>query len=1052
MKREEIYYDELTGIYNRRFLHYWMDNEIKRANRFATKFGIIMIDLDNFREVNNNYGHLEGDRVLIEFSKFLKNNIREVDNLVRYGGDEFIILVPNTDTSGVLELAQRILSNLNKSSITGYKIFCSIGFAVYPDDGANLESLINQADRLMYQAKKDGKNRIGLKAEIIRKLELPVKVLVGREQELGQCLRQLKEYNTLFISGEAGVGKTRLALEIKNLFPGCVYLRANSYGALTTVPYHPFHNMFKEIVMQDFVLTQRVLKQMPEVLRHEIMKLLPEDKIVPAKIEGLDKFRLFDSVNMFFNILTELSSPGQIVLLMDDLHWTDRSSCELLDFVIRSASTNFKILGTYRTEEIKNASIYEFLGIWARENLYSKLELLPLSESQTFKFLELVMGNVSQSTAKFIYNLSGGNPFYTEEILRELERQNKIFYNGREWVILIERELKIPSSIESTILRKIEFLDTETKEILNIAAVYGQEFSDEILAHCNQKNVGETMDAIDHLIKLGFIKVRGSELFFFSEDIVRQIVYKNINRADLLKYHRQVGNAIERYFHSSLANYYEQLAHHFTIANDPSRALYYSRRAGIKCMENYAHEQAVEFFTNAQKFEDNIEEIFKIKSDLSEIYFLMGKSEKAIENLNACLKINPQDYKIYYKLGQINENIGDYKKALDYFKKGLKITAQASASYQFRAGIVWIYTRMGHYLKAKKECEQLLKKEKQIPKQELAIILITYGVVLLHLGDLEGSISYFKKALDIRQKLGDKKGMAACYLDMAVVYQQQLNFSISEEYYKNALKLYEEIGYQAGIMVTLLDLGSLYFHYNLIKAEEYCNKGLRIAKLIGAKRDIVFLYDNLGSISLRRLMLDEALSSFKIALQYAEATDFIEGKNFINIHLSEYYRETAKKKKGLAHLKKAYIYAKKLNLKQFIYDCQFEEIEYLLLNKNFKKAKQLSNTIFTQLRNDPDMNRRVYAYMYQGKVASALKEYKKAQDYYNKALNLIVKLPDNSFTAEIYFLEGLNYKKQGNYQEALQMFLKANEIFMKLGNLLYLDRIEHEIASVDISK
>ncbi|MGQ9534529.1 MAG: diguanylate cyclase [bacterium] len=1052
MKQGEIYYDALTGVYNRRFLHYWVDNEIKRAKRFATKFGIIMIDLDNFREVNNNYGHIEGDRVLIEFSNFLKNTVREVDNIVRYGGDEFIILVPNADTQGIRDFAQRILTNLNKTSIDNHKIFCSIGLAVYPDDGANLEVLINQADRLMYQAKKDGKNRIGLKTEITRKLELPARLLIGREEELHWCLRELKERSAIFISGEAGVGKTRLALELKNLFPDLVYLRANSYAALTSIPYHPFHNMFKEIIMRDFDLIQRVLKQMPEILRHEIMKLLPVDKTIPAKIEGLDKFRLFDSVNMFFSKLIELSSSKQVVLLFEDLHWADRSSCELLDFVLRSASRNFMVIGTFRTEEMRSAPISEFLGIWARENLYSKLDLLPLNETQTFKFLEMVMGNISQSTAKFIFNLAGGNPFYTEEILRELERQNKISYNGREWVLLVDRELKFPQSIEGTILRKIQFLDDEKRKFLNIAAVYGQEFNDEIIALCAQRNVGETIDAIDHLVKLGFIKARESESFFFSEDIVRQIVYKNIDRADLIKYHHQVGEAIERYFHTSLSNYYEQLAHHFTIAHDPAKALFYSRQAGIKCKENYAHEQAVEFFTNALKFEDNIEEIFKIKFDLSEIYFLMGKSDKAIENLNACLKINPQDHKIYYELGYINENIGDYKKALYYYTKGLKIAGQTSASYQFKAAMVWVYTRIGQYLKAKKECEQLLKKEKQIPKPELALILITYGVVLLDLGDLEGSVSYLKKALDIRQNLGDKKGMAACYLDIAIVYQQQLNFSVCEEYLKNSLKLYEEIGYQAGIIATLFNFGALYFDYSLTRAEDYFNRALRIAKLIGDKRTVAYIYDNLGSINLRRLMFDDALNSLKIALRYAEETDIIEGKCFINIHLSEFYRETGKKKKGMAHLKKAYRYAKELNLKKYFFDCQFEEIEYLLMDKNFKKAKLLSNTIFARLKNSPDLLRRVYAYIYQGKIASALKEYKKAQNYCNKALNIIVKLPDNSFTAEIYFLQGLTYKKQGKYHEALQMFLKANEIFMKLGNLLYLDRIEREIAAVDISK
>ncbi|MEO0124373.1 MAG: tetratricopeptide repeat protein, partial [candidate division WOR-3 bacterium] len=108
--------------------------------------------------------------------------------------------------------------------------------------------------------------------------------------------------------------------------------------------------------------------------------------------------------------------------------------------------------------------------------------------------------------------------------------------------------------------------------------------------------------------------------------------------------------------------------------------------------------------------------------------------------------------------------------------------------------------------------------------------------------------------------------------------------------------------------------------------------------------------------------------------------------------------------------------------------------------------------LFKELKNDPDVNRRIYAFIYMGKVSCALRAFKSAQEYYDKALNIIVKLQDNSFTAEIYYLLGLCYKSQNKYPEALQFFLKANEIFMKLGDLLHLDKIENEIATVDISK
>ncbi|MCX7995879.1 MAG: tetratricopeptide repeat protein, partial [candidate division WOR-3 bacterium] len=331
-------------------------------------------------------------------------------------------------------------------------------------------------------------------------------------------------------------------------------------------------------------------------------------------------------------------------------------------------------------------------------------------------------------------------------------------------------------------------------------------------------------------------------------------------------------------------------------------------------------------------------------------------------------------------------------------------------------------------------------------------IYITMGVALLFLGNLEGAIAYFKKGLEIREKLGDRRGMAACYLDLAVVYQQQLNLSKSEEFYLNALKLYEEIGYQSGVTVALLDLGSLYFHYNLIKAEEYSMRALGIAKLINAKRDLVFLYDNLGLICLRRMMPDKALDNFQLALKYAKETNFIEGNCFINIHLSEFYRETGRKKQGITCLKKAYRYAQKLKLKQYIFDCQFEEMEYLLLSKGIKKGRLIAQRLLAELKNNPDLNRRVYGYIYMARMLSASGDFKAAQNYFDRALSITVKLPDNSITAEIYYHMGLNYKRQNKYSEAVPLFLKANEIFTKLGNLAYLDKIEHEIAAVDISK
>ncbi|MEO0142484.1 MAG: diguanylate cyclase [candidate division WOR-3 bacterium] len=1049
MKQKEIFVDELTGAYNRRYLTYWVENEMKRANRFAKKFALILLDIDNFRDINNTYGHLEGDIVLIEFSKFLRGIIREVDCLVRYGGDEFIVLVPNTTQQGTMELAQRIITLLNQSEIAKHRVLCSIGFAIYPDDGTTMETLINYADNLMYNAKKSGKNRIGLKREIVKKLQIPAPVIIGREEEKQWCLNQLNDYHTIFVGGEAGIGKTRLVLEIKEELKDSLLLRANSYAALASVPYHPIRNMLNELMNTEFTLIQHIFTQISEGYKSEIMKLLPQEAIITPKETEMDKFRLFNSITTFVIKLAEFISPRMVMIFIDDLHWTDRPTVELLDFLIRSIKGNIRIFGTYRIEEIGNSAVSEFFSIWAREKLYTQIKLSPLNEIQTYQLLEAIMGSVSKNIAQFIYRQCGGNPFYTEEILRELYQRQNLFWNGQEWLLLREKELAVPGSIEEVTLRKLKFLAPEARYLLEIAAVLGQEFDAEIIARAARKNVGETFDVLDQLLGLNFLKERRKEVFFFSEDVVRQIVYKNISRTNLAAYHRAVGEAIENYFQSEIQNYYEQLAHHFTIANDSSKALFYSKEAGLKCKKNYAHDQAIEFFTNTLKYEENIEEIFKIKFSLGEISFLKGAYANAIKHLTDCLRTKPNDYMVYEKLGQVYEDMGDYKNAYKHYRAGLNITRGTDAQYRFISSIAWVYTRLGKYLMAKKECEKIFKKEKTVSKEVLGDTCVTMGVVFLKMGEYKKAEYFIKKALKLREGLNDKKGIAACYLDLAIIYTRNLNPLICEELYKKALKIYEEIGYQQGIVVVYINLGSLFTIYDLVKTEEYYIKGIEIAKLIHAKRDLVYLHNNLGIVNFRRMMNEQSLNNYRQALNYARQTNFEEGMFFINLSLSEFYRESGLIKKGMMHLKKAFKLAQSLKLKYSLYDCEMEEIEYLLVNAEVSKAYKIAKNLYAKLKSEPDIRYRAYACIYLGKVLGELKKFKEAKKYYEKTLEIVHSHPENSIAAEVYYLLGTLYRKEGNYQESLKMFLKSNEIFENVGNLFYLDKIEQQVTAVE---
>lgn len=1048
---KEIYRDELTGCYNRRYMHYWIENETKRANRFDTKFSLMLLDIDDFRKVNNKFGHLEGDRVLVRFAEFLRGNVREVDSVVRYGGDEFVILMPNSNTKGTNELGHRVINALNTTELRSHRIQCSIGFATFPDDATRADALLGHADSLMYQAKQQGKNRIGVERAALRRLRIPSPVTIGRDDETNWCLTQLKDYSAIFLAGEVGIGKTRLVLELKDRLNTQILTRGNAYEALSSVAYHPFKNMFGELINKDFSLVQQTVKRLAEVYQSELTKLLPAEGILRVlHSEELDKYRLYHAVSEFFTKLSEAVYPGITILFMDDLHWADRPSCELLDFLMRSIKPNVKIFGTYRIEEIKNSPLSHYWGIWARERLYTQITLSPLSEEQSNQLLEAIMGTVPVAVARAVYHESGGNPFFIEEIMAEFHRTKKIYWDGREWVFVKSMAVPIPSTIEETMKRKLKLLHPEIVTFLQIAAVYGQEFTPEIISIATKRNVGQIMEGIDEMIRLGFIKSRTTDTYFFSEDVVRQIVYQNTPRADLVKCHKAVGEATETAFHNIIHNYYEQLAYHFTLARDASKALMYAKKAAQKARDNYAHSLAIKFYEIALKYEGNIEEIFQINLALADICNSIGNYKKTMEHLRACLKMDPNAYRVYEKLGSVYEKLGKYKRSLKYYERGMKITQGTAAVFIFKAAKAWLYTRMGQYGRAKEECDDMLRKRKQMSSQTLGDTYVILGVVLLRLGKFNRAELYFKKSLRIRRSTGDKKKVAACYVDLGLNYQGKFNIKVSERFFNKALSIYQEVGYQEGILITLNNLGVMYASYDLPKAEAYCLEALSKAKLIGAKRTIVLLYNNLGMINYNRLMPDQALLSFRHALKLAKEINFYEGNIFASISLSELYREKNNAARGRTHLKNALRVAAEINVKFLNVDCLMEEMEYQLKARQYNRAGRLVRKMTMQLKTESNTLYRIYNLLYRARVLVELKKYARAQENFVRAYNYVKTLPENKISGEIYYSRGVAYKKEGKSKEALKMFLEADGIFKKIGNLRYIDKIEQEMTGARV--
>ncbi|MGM0594738.1 MAG: EAL domain-containing protein [Pseudomonadota bacterium] len=162
--------DPLTNLYNQRLFWELLDYEIGRAQRHKYEFGVLVIDLDNFKIVNDTYGHSFGDKFLQLFAEGLKSAVRREDILARYGGDEFVLIMPETGMDEVEQLSERILkevAEVGTEAPDGTLVKCSvsIGMAIFPEHATEQKDLFLFADNMMYKAKTEGKGRVGVPTE-----------------------------------------------------------------------------------------------------------------------------------------------------------------------------------------------------------------------------------------------------------------------------------------------------------------------------------------------------------------------------------------------------------------------------------------------------------------------------------------------------------------------------------------------------------------------------------------------------------------------------------------------------------------------------------------------------------------------------------------------------------------------------------------------------------------------------------------------------------------------------------------------------------------------
>ncbi|MCK4519414.1 MAG: GGDEF domain-containing protein, partial [Candidatus Omnitrophica bacterium] len=195
--QELIYQDDLTKLHNRRYLNKCLGEIIEKADGEKYLLSLFMIDVDKFKEINDTYGHLRGDKVLIEVADLLRESFREYDEIIRYAGDEFIVILPMATEGDALKIAGRLIGKISQYVFAGeggqrdLSLTLSLGIALYPRDAKEAEKLIYRADEALYLSKRSGRNKVSIFTQVPEDILNKDKVfellsfeIIGKEKHL----------------------------------------------------------------------------------------------------------------------------------------------------------------------------------------------------------------------------------------------------------------------------------------------------------------------------------------------------------------------------------------------------------------------------------------------------------------------------------------------------------------------------------------------------------------------------------------------------------------------------------------------------------------------------------------------------------------------------------------------------------------------------------------------------------------------------------------------------------------------------------------------------